>query len=175
MALESDVGASITAALAFYREKCVVAHEAQDLVIDWKALHKGACLGVSHLDFWAAVIRQDERMQGKDEKIRLKRCSDALPVAAMLLAIPAGESVDEFSFSSSQRTLSKERNSLLPVNVEQITVIRMFIRSFGLSPMQLDDWMRDHLPSAASVSKKPKVTEGQVQKRLSFSSPAAPL
>ena len=73
----------------------------------------------------------------------------------MLLATPAGESVDEFSFSSSQRTLSKERSSLLATNVEQITVVRMFIRSFGLTFKHVDDWMGKQLAEeAAEVSQK---------------------
>jgi hypothetical protein len=45
-------------------------------------------------------------------------------LAGMLLAAPAGESIDEFCFSSSQRTLSKDRNALSGPKVEQITVIR---------------------------------------------------
>jgi hypothetical protein len=50
--------------------------------------------------------------------------------------------VDEFSFSLSQRTLTKERNSLKGVTVEMITVVRMFIRSSGIHPEKLVEWIQ---------------------------------
>jgi len=44
---------------------------------------------------------------------------------------------------------------LLATNVEQITVVRMFIRSFGLTFKHVDDWMGKQLAEeAAEVSQK---------------------
>ena len=62
-------------------------------------------------------------------------------MASMVLAVPAGESVDEFTFSSTQRTFTVDRNSLSPSQLEQITVVRMFIRNFGWSPTDLAVWL----------------------------------
>ena len=64
-----------------------------------------------------------------------------LPVASMLLALPAGESVDEFVFSSSGRTHTKDRNRMSPARLEQITVLVMFIRNFGWSLDKFHAWV----------------------------------
>jgi len=87
------------------------------------------------LEFWQAIANNRELSPNEFGG------SFLLPVASMLLALPAGESVDEFTFSSSQRTLTKDRNSLSTAHVEQITVIRMFIRNWGWSPAQLASWI----------------------------------
>jgi hypothetical protein len=73
-----------------------------------------------------------------------------LPVAAMLLALPAGESHNEFVFSASGRVLTRDRNQLSHVRLEQITVLVMFIRNFGWSHTQMMSWLRGTL---AKVSK----------------------
>jgi hypothetical protein len=83
--------------------------------------------------FWRSVAK------GNHPKAR--SLSFMLPVAAMLLAHPAGESIDEFAFSTSGRILSKERNRLAPQTVEKLTVIRMFINNFGMSYEDLDTWV----------------------------------
>lgn len=57
-----------------------------------------------------------------------------VPVAA---AFPAGEAVDEFTFSSSGLTFSKGRASMDPLTLEQVTVIRMFIRNMDF---RSDNW-----------------------------------
>ena len=80
----------------------------------------------------------------------------------MVLALPAGESVDEFTFSSTQRTLTAARNSLSPTHLEQITVVRMFIRNFGWSPQDLGVWLeraRDEYDKEQSEKKKKKKKE----------------
>jgi hypothetical protein len=74
-----------------------------------------------------------------------------LPLAAMLLALPAGESHNEFVFSASGRVLTRDRNSLSPLRLEQITVLVMFIRNFGWSHAEMMDWLRQSLA---------KVTQG---------------
>jgi hypothetical protein len=65
-----------------------------------------------------------------------------IPVASMLLALPAGESHNEFVFSTSGRVYTRDRNSLSPMRLEQVTVIVMFIRSFGWSQRQLMEWVK---------------------------------
>jgi hypothetical protein len=60
----------------------------------------------------------------------------------MLLAMPAGESYDECVFSASGRVLTKDKNALSPLRLEQIVVIVMFIRNFGWSHTQLNEWMK---------------------------------
>ena len=103
--------------------------------LNWDELSKmGTFRGYSHLGFW-----KDVRDGNVDSSHRL---SPLLPVASMLLAVPAGEAIDEFSFSSSQRTLTKERNALLGESVEMVTVIRMFIRRNGIHPQDMMDWIQ---------------------------------
>lgn len=105
-------------------------------VIDLAVLKDGGYYaGQRPLEFWQAVASSREMGQNEFGG------SFLLPVASMVLALPAGESVDEFTFSSSQRTLTKDRNSLSAAHIEQITVIRMFIRNLGWSPSQLGDWI----------------------------------
>lgn len=71
-----------------------------------------------------------------------------IPTAAMLLALPAGESRDEFAFSETGRVYSKDRNRLSPVHLEQITVITMFIKNFGWSQEEMIEWLNGMLPRA---------------------------
>jgi hypothetical protein len=61
-----------------------------------------------------------------------------IPIASMLLALPAGESQNEFAFSCSGRILTRDRNSLSPMRLEQLTIIVMFIRNFGWSQSEID-------------------------------------
>jgi hypothetical protein len=68
-----------------------------------------------------------------------------IPVAAMLLALPAGEAHNKFVFSASGRVFSRDRNSMSPMRLEQVTVLVMFIRNFGWSQRQLMDWVKKAL------------------------------
>lgn len=64
-----------------------------------------------------------------------------IPIASMLLALPAGESHNEFVFSSSGRVFTRDRNSMSAMRLEQVTVLVMFIRNFGWSQKQLMQWL----------------------------------
>ncbi len=77
--------------------------------------------------------------------------SSLIPVASMLLALPAGESHNEFVFSASGQIFTKDRNSMSPMRLEQVTVLDMFIRNFGWSQRKLLDWLHKAL---AEVKKK---------------------
>ncbi len=94
----------------------------------------GSFAGIDPLAFWKEIAndRTNANVFGG---------SFLLPVASMVLALPAGESVDEFTFSSTQRTLTVDRNSLSPTHLEQMTIVRMFIRNFGWSPKDLAVWL----------------------------------
>jgi hypothetical protein len=94
----------------------------------------GSFAGVDPLMFWKEIA-------GDRTNANKFGGSFLLPVASMVLALPAGESVEEFTFSSTQRTLTALRNSLSPTHLEQITVVRMFIRNFGWSPQDLAVWL----------------------------------
>jgi hypothetical protein len=59
----------------------------------------------------------------------------------MLLALPAGESHNEFVFSCSGRILTRDRSSMSPMRLEQVTIIVMFIRNLGWSQHQLMNWL----------------------------------
>lgn len=77
--------------------------------------------------------------------------SSLIPIASMLLALPAGEAHDEFVFSCSGRILSRDRNSMSAVRLEQVTVLVMFIRNFGWSQHKLMEWLKK---ATAEVQKK---------------------
>ena len=64
-------------------------------------------------------------------------------VAAMMLALPAGESHDDFVFSASGRIYSKDRNSLSGATLEQMTVIVMYIKNFGWSQTKMEQWIKE--------------------------------
>jgi len=104
----------------------------------------GEVLGHDHIGFWGKVAKEGQLfLEGS-----LLYC---LPVAAMLLAQPAGEAVDEFAFSSSGATYTKTRSSLSPMRVEMITVIRMFIRNFKWSPSKIDEYLGSLKPGQKPV------------------------
>lgn len=65
-----------------------------------------------------------------------------VPVAAMLLALPAGESHDEFVFSAAGRIFSDDRNAMSPTRLEQVTIIVMFLRNEGWSHEKLNKWVQ---------------------------------
>ena len=100
-------------------------------VFPWHALSaRGESNGIDHLSFWRAAGQNRGPL------------SFLVGVAAMLLAMPAGESVDEVTFSSTGATMTKERNRLSLMNVEQITVIRMFLRRYKWNPSKLDVFVK---------------------------------
>jgi len=82
-------------------------------------------IGFQVLGFWSELAKLAHENG--------KHLLPLVPVASMLLALPAGESIDEFTLSSSGRTLTRVFVTpyLLCVTVERLTVNRMFIRSFG--------------------------------------------
>ena len=102
--------------------------------MEWDELFNGKVVGVCALAFWAEVQKANATSD-----VKLKELQSLAPVAAMLLAQPAGESVDDVAFSSSGGTLTKERCNLNPSQVEMITVVRMYIRTFGWEPKEIDD------------------------------------
>jgi hypothetical protein len=108
----------------------------------------GTYFGVSHMLFWQSVVL---KKHPKHDKL-----SHLVPVASMLLAQPSGESVDEFAFSSACRTLTCDRNSLVPTTVEQITIIRMFVKEFNWSHLELDKYVQEALEQHLAEK---KVTE----------------
>ena len=72
----------------------------------------------------------------------------------MLLALPAGESQNEFVFSCSGRILTRDRNSLSPMRLEQLTIIVMFIRNFGWSQSELMDWLKRAMAEVKGQQKR---------------------
>ncbi len=78
--------------------------------------------------------------------------SALISVASMLLALPAGESHNEFVFSCSGRILTRDRSSMSPMRLEQLTIIVMFIRNFGWSQSKLMDWLKRAM---AEVERQP--------------------
>jgi hypothetical protein len=68
-----------------------------------------------------------------------------LPIASMLLALPAGKSQNEFVFLSSGRVLMRDCNSMSPMRLEQVTVLVMFICNFGWSQQKLIGWLKKAL------------------------------
>ena len=68
--------------------------------------------------------------------------SALIPIASMLLVLPAGESHNEFVLSCSGRILTRDRSSMSPMRLEQLTIIVTFIRNFDWSQSKLMDWLK---------------------------------
>jgi hypothetical protein len=114
----------VRAGFEVYRAELLGAKAQMPDAMPWAEMKKdGTFGGFNHIDFWKTVTKDEFSWWGLRtvEKFgwHASGCS-------------CGESIDEFCFSSSQRTLSKDRNALSGPKVEQITVIRMFIRNLGL-------------------------------------------
>jgi len=127
--------------------------------------------GYSHMAFWKSVVNGTHVDSGI--------LSLLLPIASMELAVPAGESVDEFCFSSSGNTFTKFRSCMSAHVLEQISVVRMFIRNQGwpcTSPTDLTKFIaliKSEEVELAAVLKKNIDGEGskkrkKVQQSLNF-------
>jgi hAT family C-terminal dimerisation region len=99
-----------------------------DIVVDWSELKgSGTLWKVSHMEFWQKIALDTSN------SMELVFTKGLLQVAALLLAVPASESIDETAFSGSGQALTKERNSLSNANLEKMMVIRMFVKDKGWS------------------------------------------
>jgi hypothetical protein len=142
----------VRAGLEVYRAELLGAKAQMPVAMPWAEMKKdGTFGGFNHIDFWKTVTRDTNFHEGAFAPLK--------SLAGMLLAAPAGESVDEFCFSSSQRTLSKDRNALSGPKVEQITVIRMFIRNLGLTPLEFERWLKQMSAEYAEQKDAQKVAE----------------
>lgn len=101
---------------------------------------------VQHMEFWRSVVLKQHQNQLSLQML--------VPLAAMVLALPASEAIDESVFSRTGRLLTKSRTSLSDPNVERITVIRMYTETFSLSINKLNSWVRKALERAAREERK---------------------
>lgn len=147
---DGKFSASLREALQDYWKKTVDASQLKygDQVADIDLLDimkTGKYGGVNHLEFWKQVAGKYD-LEDDNDSLLTEENRDVLalllPVAAMLLAIPAGESFDETVFTSSGETLTKKRNSLSVTTIEQVTVVRMFIRRFKWSLTKFKKWAK---------------------------------
>ena len=60
--------------------------------------------------------------------------------------------------STRQRLLTYDRMSLSPLTVEQLTVVRMFVKTAGWSPSALDQWVSKAL--AVEETRKKEASKG---------------
>ena len=67
-------------------------------------------------------LTEDDLKKDKFKSLSTKYFECLVPIAAVLLAVPAAEAVDEFAFSSA----GSRAVSMLPQTLEQVTVIRRF-------------------------------------------------
>jgi len=138
---DSDCEAFVSISLKFYRETIIGDTIKLPVSLPWKDLtEKGSINGFGHLEFWKDVA-------GKGFQFHNGKCAHLKKVASMLLAQPAGESIDESTFSSVGVTMRKERSRLAPMKIEQITIIRMFIRNFKWDPYLLHKWFERQIES----------------------------
>ncbi len=116
-----------------YLESCKERPEAQFLGFD--EIKKNGLYGATDsMSYWRSIGREVGHP-----------FSSLIPVASMLLALPAGEAHDEFVFSCSGRILSRDRNAMSAMRLEQVTILVMFIRNFGWSQHQLMEWLKKGL------------------------------
>lgn len=121
--------------------------------IDLSELAKdGSFSGVNHMQYWQSVVENKNPISQFLHSI--------VPVAAHLLAQPAAEAVDEAAFSVAGQVMTKFRTALSPLTLEQVIVIRMFLRRKGFSPSQFDAWyMRKKVEANAAKAKKKQEIE----------------
>ena len=89
----------------------------------------GTYWGQNHMSFWKSVAL------GVNEDATY--LAAMVPGVSMMLAAPASEAVDETVFSSTGGTFTKARSALGPHTLEQMTVIRMYVRRYGYTPYDL--------------------------------------
>lgn len=153
---------SFALGLEAYRETIAVRIELESLQMDMPSFmsdlkKSGAVGGITALGFWKDIITRSDEVA--------KEISFIAPVAAMLLALPAGEAVDESTFSGTGQLVSNQRASMAPATVEMVTIIRMFIRTFQWSPQDVEEWYKTQ-KSQNQTTVKLKVKKRQKQTTL---------
>jgi hypothetical protein len=128
----------IKLSLKYYNENIIGSSVSLPLVLPWARLFENGCLiETSHLQFWHQVANNGLEFHNA-------KCCHLLKVVSLLLAQPAGESIDESTFSSVGGTMRRDRLSLSPNTIEQITILRMFIRNFKWNPTAIQEWLELH-------------------------------
>jgi hypothetical protein len=137
ISLEHDMQEFVQLSLKFYRENIISTPLELPNAINWSLLNKdGKIDNLFHMDFWQAIATRN---------LHNGKCSHLINVAAMLLAQLAGESIDESAFSGVGATMRKDRLNLSTARIEQITIIRSFIRNFKWSPEKLQKWISEQI------------------------------
>lgn len=125
-----------------YRILCGLLPKPVSVPWNMPELKQGKFGGVDALAFWASVAQKKHPLYAA--------LNHVLPVAAMYLAIPAGEAVDECVFSAAKEILTPVRSRLAPTTVEQLTVIRVFLRRFGMSLVDFNNFVVQAKANAAA-------------------------
>ena len=100
----------------------------------------------NHMEFWKQVA-----LSPPHEDIELK---GLLCVASMFLAVPGAEAADERTFSSTGGTLTKFRTQLLSATIEQLTVVRMYVKRCGISLIEFDEQIQELIGKKKSKDKR---------------------
>jgi hypothetical protein len=166
---EEDDIPFVKSSLQIYRKK-VESHEFAQKAEDGsqalpevqlkKLMEIGAYMGINALKFWRDVQFASSGVPSKYVHL--------VPVAGMMLALPAGESIDEVAFSSSKGTLVDNRSAMSPVVLEQITVTRMAVQNFGWSAQQFGGFV-DKLKKEAEIEEKAQKKMKKAKKNAKFS------
>lgn len=120
----------------------------------------GAVNGITALGYWGDIVTQGDDLS--------KEISFIAPVAAMLLALPAGEAIDESTFSGTGHLVSNQRASMAPATVEMVTIIRMFIRTFQWSPQDVEQWYKTQKSENQTTVKLKATKKRKKQTTISF-------
>jgi len=136
---QNDEISFLTPSINYYRNTIINTSTEFPNVFPWKDLNKNGLINeFSHMEFWKDVAL-------KGINFNKGKCAHILKAASMILAQPAGESIDESTFSSVGNTMRKDRLSLTSMKIEQITIIRMFIRNFKWEPITLHQWFETQM------------------------------
>ena len=153
--LDDDSELFVQGALKVYLHGVRIHSNRDPGVVDCKAIAaEGVYNGFSLLQFWRSVLGLDEPLEIAIQLFgtKLHHLRNLVRVCSMLAAVPASEAVDEGVFSSTGNALTKLRNCLSPTTLEQVTVVRMYIRKFGGSPNDIQMWMAE---ARQASSKRP--------------------
>jgi hypothetical protein len=140
-------------AFGMYEKAITVLQDASQVDLRGIIASDGSFLGQNHLGYWKSIV--ENKIAGAHFLASL------VPVAALLLAQPAAEAIDESSFSAAGQILTKHRVSLSPVTV-QATIVKVFIRRRGFSPQAFDAWYKQ---------KKVKFSKEKAEKKKAAAQP----
>ncbi len=128
-------------------------------MLDLKDLKlQGEVGGVAALA-WCQSVLDGKLTESSPFQCETSEIAFLIPLAAMLLALPGSEAIDESSFSVAGRTLTRDRNQLDPITVEMLVVFRRYVSTCGISLADVKIWVENLLTQLESERLRGRVAQ----------------